>query len=54
MISRVAASILIADGMQHLIARNLDVPSPPPVPSFPSISPVFFLYLFPVLFTAEA
>ena len=28
MISRVAASILIADGMQHLIARNLDVAPP--------------------------
>jgi hypothetical protein len=34
MISRVAASILIADGLQHFIARNLDVilPPSPPLP----------------------
>ena len=34
MISRVAASILIADGLPHFIARNLEVPPPPPLPSF--------------------
>ena len=37
MISRVAASILIADGLQHFIARNLDVtlPSLPLLPLLP-------------------
>ncbi len=34
MISRVAASILIADGLQHFVARNLDVT----LPSLPLLS----------------
>lgn len=32
MISRVAASILIANGMPHLVARNIEVPPPLPLP----------------------
>jgi protein O-GlcNAc transferase len=36
MISRVAASILIADGLPHFIARNLEVPPPSPPVSLPA------------------
>jgi predicted O-linked N-acetylglucosamine transferase (SPINDLY family) len=46
MISRVAASILIANGLPHLIARNLEVP-PPPLPLLPPPTPTPLIMLFP-------